>query len=138
MADAKPAGKPKGKKGKAAPPKSEWPLISVAEHPRARTSIRRSKAWAGLLGFLIVAVLSWRAGVEPFEVGVRALIAGVGFYVATWMASVTLWQRIVLHEARSEAERRRDEREARIRAIQEQRDAAVAASRSGGDGRTTA
>jgi hypothetical protein len=115
--DKKPAqgkgkGKDKAKKGKADPPRSEWPLVSIAEHPRATRAIRRSKAWAGLLGLVLVGVLSWRAGVAPFEVGLRALVAGILLYVVVWAASVSLWQRIVLHEAKSEAERRRDEREA--------------------------
>ena len=107
-----PKGKGKGKKGKGEPPKSEWPLVSIAEHPRATRAIRRSKAWAGLLGLVLVGVLSWRAGVAPFEVGLRALVAGILLYVVVWAASVSLWQRIVLHEAKTEAERRRDEREA--------------------------
>jgi type VI protein secretion system component VasK len=133
MADAKPAGKPKGKKGKAAPPKSEWPLISVAEHPRARRSIRRSKAWAALIAFVLVGYLSHRAGVEPFEVGIRALVAGVAAYVVVWAASVAVWQRLVLYEARTEAERRRDARAARIAAIQQAHEAD-----SGGDGTAVA
>ena len=114
--------KAKGKKGKAEPAKSDWPLVSVAEHPRATRSIRRAKAWAGLLGLVLVGVLSWRAGVTPFEVGVRALVAGILLYLVVWAASVSMWQRIVLHEARTEAERRRDEREQRLadlRAAQE-------------------
>lgn len=109
----------KAKKGKAAPPQTEWPLISVAEHPRAQRSIRRSKAWAGLIAFALVGLLSHRAGVEPFEAVLRALVAGVLVYVAVWAASVALWQRIVLHEAKTEAERRRDEREARMAALVE-------------------
>jgi hypothetical protein len=124
----------KGKKGKAAAPRSEWPLISVAEHPRARRSIRRTKAWAALLGFAIVGVVSHRAGVDPFEVGVRALGAGILLYVVVWMGSVALWQRIVLQEAKSEAERRRDEREARMAALRAQHEA----QQSGGDGTAVA
>ena len=101
----------------------EWPLISVAEHPRARRSIRRTKAWAGLLGLVLVGFLSHRAGVEPFEAGIRALLAGVAFYVVTWMVSVALWQKIVLYEAKAEAERRRDERAAQLAALQAQQEA---------------
>ena len=114
----------KGKGAKASPAAAgAWPLISVAEHPRARRSIRRTKAWAGLLGLVLVAVLSHRAGVEPFEVGIRALLAGIGLYVVTWMVSVALWQKIVLYEAKNEAERRRDERAARLAALQAQQQA---------------
>jgi hypothetical protein len=90
----------------------EWPHVSVAAHPRAARSVRTLKAWCGLLAFALVGLLSWRAGVEPFEVGLRALAAGVVGYLAGWVIGVTLWQRIVLAEAKAEAERRRDERRA--------------------------
>src|SRR3954465_4421029 len=99
------------KKGKSAPKGAgtDWPLISVSAHPRANRSIRRTKAWAGLIGFFAVAWLSHRAGGDDFQAGVRALVAGIVLYLATWRASVSLWQRLVVHEARVEAERRRDE-----------------------------
>ena len=102
--------KAKKGKGKGAGPKPDWPEISVSAHPRAQRSIRTTKAWAGLLGFLVVAFFSYQAGVETFEAGLRALVAGIVFYVVTWAVSVALWQRIVVHEARTVAERRRDER----------------------------
>ena len=108
---------PKKKKGAASAAPSEWPLISVAQHPRATRSIRRSKAWAGLLALALVGLLSWRAGVPPFEVGVRALLAGIALYLVVWAAGVALWQRIVVQEAKAEAERRRDERAAQIAAL---------------------
>jgi hypothetical protein len=103
-----------GKKGKA-PAGNDWPTISVAAHPRATRSIRQAKAWAGLIGFGLVGLMSYRAGVATFEVGIRALIAGVVLYVLVWAASVALWQRLVLTEAREAAERRRDERLAAMR-----------------------
>jgi hypothetical protein len=94
---------------------SEWPVISVSAHPRASTSIRRSKAWAG---FALVGLLSWQTGVAPFEVGVRALVAGIVLYVLTWSVSVALWQRLVMQEAKDEGERRREELDERMRAMQ--------------------
>jgi hypothetical protein len=96
---------------------SEWPVISVSAHPRASTSIRRSKAWAGLAGFALVGLLSWHTGVAPFEVGVRALVAGIVLYVLTWSVSVALWQRLVMQEAKDEGERRREELDERMRAM---------------------
>jgi hypothetical protein len=102
------------KEKKAPAPKSEWPHVSVSEHPRAARSVRSLKAWGGLLAFTLVGLVSWRAGVEPFEVGLRALGAGIVGYLAAWMIGVTLWQRIVLAEAKAEAERRRDERHGRL------------------------
>jgi hypothetical protein len=81
-----------GKKAKGAGnADADWPMISVSAHPRASTSIRRTKAWAGLAGFVLVGLLSYQAGVEVFEVGIRALAAGIGLYVAAWAASVVLW-----------------------------------------------
>jgi hypothetical protein len=109
--------KKKAKKGDRPPSKNDWPLVSVAEHPRATRSINRTKAWAGLLGFALVAVVSWRAGVEPFEVGLRALGAGIATYVIAWFAAVALWQRMVVAEAKAVAERRRDERSAALREV---------------------
>jgi hypothetical protein len=105
----------KAKKGKGEP-KSEWPVISVSAHPRASNAIRRMKAWAGLAGFALVGVLSYQAGVQPFEALVRALVAGVALYIAAWMAGVTLWRSLVVEEARQEGERRRAELEEQLRA----------------------
>jgi hypothetical protein len=100
-------------------PVSDWPVISVAAHPRAARTIRRSKAWAGLLAFALVGALSWRAGVEPFEAGVRALTAGIGLYLVTWMAGVALWRSLVVEEARQEGERRRAAIEEQLRLARE-------------------
>jgi len=117
----------KGKKKKAEQeqPHSAWPHISVSEHPRALRSLRRLRGWAGLLTFGFVALLSHNAGVAPFEVGVRALVAGIGVYLAAWAAGVALWRQIVYAEAKGEAERRRSEREEQRRLEEEARAAAA-------------
>lgn len=106
----------KGKK-KSKAPESEWPVISVSAHPRASRTVTRMKAWAGLLGFLLVGVLSYQAGVEPFEAVLRALIAGIALYLAAWAAGVAFWRSLVVEEARQEGERRRAEMEERLKAI---------------------
>jgi type VI protein secretion system component VasK len=116
----------RGKKKAAEQPHSAWPHISVSEHPRARRSLRRLRGWAGLLTFGFVALLSYRAGVAPFEVGVRALAAGIGVYLAAWAAGVALWRQIVYAEAKREAERRREEREEQLRVAEEAKAAAEA------------
>ena len=113
--DAKKKGK---KRDKPASP-NDWPLVSVAQHPRARRSVNRTKAWAGLIGFVVVAVFSSRAGVEPFEAGLRALGAGIAAYLIAWGVSLSLWQRMVVAEAKAAAERRRDERSAALREVSE-------------------
>lgn len=106
----------KGKKAAAQQPHSAWPHVSVSEHPRARQSLRALRGWAGLIAFGLVAFLSHRAGVDPFETGVRALAVGVFVFVAAWALGVSLWRQLVLAEARAEAQRRRAEREAALQA----------------------
>lgn len=108
----------RAKKGKG-PEVPEWPVISVSAHPRASQAIRRMKAWAGLGSFLLVGLLSHQAGVEPFEALLRALAAGVVFYVVAWIAGVTLWRSLVVEEARQEGERRREAIEERLRIARE-------------------
>ena len=113
-------GKAKGKKGGGAPADSVQP--SVSAHPRARRSISRTKAWGGLLTFALVALLSYRAGVPAFEIGVRALAAGIAGYLVAWFAAVALWQRLVVQELKEQTERRRVEHEEaleRMKAAQE-------------------
>lgn len=108
----------KGKRGKG-DPMSEWPMISVSAHPRAAHAIRRMKAWAGFGSFLLVGILSYDAGVVPFEALLRALAAGIVFYVLAWMAGVTLWRSLVVEEARQHGERRRAAIEQRERLARE-------------------
>jgi hypothetical protein len=108
-------GAKKGKGGKKGKAQSEWPVISVSAHPRASNAIVKMKAWAGLIGFVGVGVLSYQAGVEPFESLLRALAAGIALYVIAWMAGVTLWRSLVVEEARQEGERRRATLEEQLR-----------------------
>ena len=121
--------KPKKKKGDK--DEAKWPTISVASHPRAARSIATAKAWAGLLAFAIVALLSVRAGVEPFEAGLRALVAGIVLYLFAWRVGLALWQRIVYAEAKAEVERRREERAQLLRRM-------TGEDEPGGDGQVVA
>jgi hypothetical protein len=97
---AKDKGKPKKGK-KAAGGKSGATLPSVANHPRAGAQIARAKAWGGLAGFLLVGVLSWRAGAPVSDTLLRALAGGVVGYVATWAAAVLVWRHLVVAELRA-------------------------------------
>jgi hypothetical protein len=106
----------------AASGESDWPAISVAAHPRAARSVRRIKAWAGLAGFLVVGLLSWQAGADPFTIGVRALATGVGLYLAAWAVAVKIWQALVVHETETEARRLMERREELLRQIEEKRE----------------
>ena len=100
--DAKSEGKKKDKKGKKAAEQS--PGSSIATHPRARSSVRQAKGWAGLAGFAIAAVLSLQASVPLFQVGERALAAGVVGYMLAWWCSVLVWRHLIVAEQRAAIE----------------------------------
>jgi hypothetical protein len=85
--------------GKAAAADAKLP--SVANHPRAGAQVARAKAWGGLGGFLLVALLSWRAGVPLADALLRALAGGAIGYVATWAAAVVVWRHLVVAELRA-------------------------------------
>jgi hypothetical protein len=85
---------------------------SIATHPRARASVRRAKAWTGLIAFAITAVLSLEASVPVFQTAVRALAAGIVGYLLAWWFSMMIWRQLMLAEQRvavEEIERRRAE-----------------------------
>lgn len=97
----------KGKKGKDEPQGG-----SIASHPRAKTSIRRAKGWAGLAGFAIATYVSLEASVPLFQTGLRALGAGLVGYMLAWWAGVLVWRQLILaeqHAAYEMIERRRNE-----------------------------
>ncbi|MGN6187575.1 MAG: hypothetical protein ACTHOE_01645 [Conexibacter sp.] len=76
-------------------------LPSVANHPRAGAQIARAKSWAGLAGFLLVAVLSLRAGVPTPDALLRALLGGIATYIAAWACAVAVWRHLVIAELRA-------------------------------------
>jgi len=76
-------------------------LPSVANHPRAGAQVARAKAWGGLAGFALVALLSWRAGAPVTDTLLRALAGGVVGYVAAWAAAVLVWRHLVIAELRA-------------------------------------
>jgi hypothetical protein len=96
MADRKPM---QPRKPRAARPGT----MSVSAHPRATDSIRRARGWGGIAGLLLVGWLSLRAGVVPFEAGLRALLGGVAGYVAAWLVAVQVWRHLVVAEVRAAA-----------------------------------
>lgn len=91
-------GKAKGAGGKGAAGPS---LPSVAAHPRAGAQVARAKAWGGLAGFLLVALLSWRAGVPTADVLLRAIAGGIAAYVIAWACAVAVWRHLVIAELRA-------------------------------------
>jgi hypothetical protein len=95
MAKEKAAKKEKApKKGKGAAAGG----LALADHPRAQRQIRTAKAWAGLLGFVLVGVLSHRAGVPLPDALGRAVVGGVAADVVTWMIMVLVWRQIAVAE----------------------------------------
>lgn len=100
--DAKTAAKAARAKKAAARKGGDGPALpSVANHPRAGAQVARAKAWGGLAGFLLVALLSWRAGAPVAAALLRALAVGVAGYVATWAAAVLVWRHLVVAELRA-------------------------------------
>ena len=109
MAQKKPAKKkPAAKGGKkgaataavAAPPPRRDGRPRLSEHPRARRQIREAKAWGGLVGFVLVALLSVQGGTPLFESGLRALIAGAACYVIAWALALALWRHLARVEVK--------------------------------------
>ena len=98
--------------------------VSVAQHPRAKASIRRTRARTALFAFVIVLFLSYQGGVPGQEAVLRALIAGLFGNLIGWACALALWRQIVVQEVRGLEERRRER--ARVRA--EERAAAEAAA----------
>ncbi len=88
------------------------PQIRVSAHPRARAAIRRTRGWAGIVGFFLVALLSLRAGVPAFDATFRALLGGLAAHFGAWICAVALWRRLVIAELELERRRRFGEPEA--------------------------
>jgi hypothetical protein len=81
-------------------------VMTIGAHPRARRSVRRARAFGGLLGFLVALVLSLRAGVPAWDATARALIAGVAVHLAAWRVAVAVWRQLMLAELEQVRERR--------------------------------
>ncbi len=89
--------------------------MRLSKHPRARVGIRRAKGAAGLAFFLIVALLSVRAGLPWPDVAIRGLLGGIIAYFVAWGIAVTIWRQIALVEL----EDARARREARLESLLE-------------------
>jgi hypothetical protein len=97
----KKAKEPKKPKGAAA----SQTAMSVAAHPRAAYAVRRAKGWGGLIGLLLVAWYSHRAGLMAVDVALRALTGGIVGYVVAWVIALQVWRHLVIAEAHAAAER---------------------------------
>jgi hypothetical protein len=89
--------------------------VSVVAHPRARRSIRRLRARAGLIALHALTGHSQRAGVPPFDAVLRGLAGGVAAHFVAWGAGVVAWRHLVMAEIAAH----RDAQEARLRELRE-------------------
>ena len=102
--------------------------ISVAAHPRARTSIRKIRGRTALGAFALVLFLSVNGGVTGQEAVVRALIAGVAGNLVGWACALAVWRQIVVQEVRLVAEARRERARAQAEARAAEAEAKAAAA----------
>lgn len=113
--DDQPGKGKKGRKGKGEAAAGDELAIRVGAHPRARRSIRRARAQAGIAGFVVTLLLAHEAGVPASETLLRALGGGMVAHFLTWAFAIALWRRLIVVEletAREEVVRRRAERDA--------------------------
>lgn len=80
----------------------DTPGISVSNHPRTAAAVRRAKAWGGLAGLALCALLGLRAGLPVLDVMLRALAGGIAGYVALWAAAVAVARQLVIAEVRAQ------------------------------------
>jgi hypothetical protein len=80
-------------------------LVALSEHPRAAPAIRRAKAWGGLLGFLLTALVGVRHGAPLESTLGRALAAGIVANLVVWAVAVAIVKRILIAEATAAARR---------------------------------
>lgn len=99
----------------------EQGTISIANHPRARAGIRRTRARVGIGAFVLVLAIGVRAGVPGPDVVLRALIAGVAGLLVAWAAGVVLWKQLLMAELRAAATQRQERRRALLEAAAERR-----------------
>jgi hypothetical protein len=79
----------------------------VADHPVAARQIARARAWAALIGFVVVFWLSRRAGLPFPECGARAIVGGLVCRVLAWAAVVTVWRQLIPAQIAAARRRRR-------------------------------
>jgi hypothetical protein len=73
-------------------------VVSVAAHPRARASVRRTRARAALVVFGLVLFLSLQSGVPGQEAAVRALVAGLVANLVAWGCALAVWRSLIMAE----------------------------------------
>lgn len=122
MSDKK--DKKKKGKGEDEPAEGALEVVRLNAHPRAMASIRRVRAWCGLIGFGLVTILSLRSGLLLPDAVLRGLVGGAVAHFAGWFVAIKLWRHVALteleaarerHEAKVEEIKRRASEEAAAR-----------------------
>lgn len=118
----------KGRRSRKARTRGGGPqLPTVANHPRGGQQVKQAKGWAGLLGFALVALVSWRGDVPTEDLLLRALAGGIVAYLVVWAIAVAVWRHLVVSELDIKREQRAEEEAERRAAMQA---AAAAAAQS--------
>jgi uncharacterized membrane protein YccC len=72
--------------------------LHLSGHPRARRHIALAKGWGGLGAFLLVLLLSSRAGLPLTDAVLRGMLGGLLGYLVGWMLSVSIWRHLAVAE----------------------------------------
>jgi hypothetical protein len=107
-----------GKKGKAKKGGRLSPdTLTLSRHSRARNGIRRARARAGLIAFVLVIFLSARAGLPAADAWLRGLMGAIVAYVATWGVAVVVWRHLAVAEVEAAHQRILETRRAATQAM---------------------
>ena len=82
-------------------------LVSLAEHPAAACSIRRTKACGGLAGYGIALAGGLMHGAELVPALEHACVAGIVAYLLTWAFAIATWRRVLAGQAAAAVKRSR-------------------------------
>jgi hypothetical protein len=111
----------KAKKGAALAPDA----LTLSRHSRARNGIRKARARAGLIAFVLVIILSVRAGLPAADAWLRGLLGAIAAYVVTWGVAVVVWRQLAVAEVEAAHQRLLETRRSATQAVA---DAAAAGS----------
>lgn len=70
--------------------------LRLSTHPRARRDIAVAKGWGGIAGFVIVALLSYRAGVPLGSLLLRSTLVGIAASLFCGGLAVLIWRQLAL------------------------------------------
>lgn len=80
------------------PAGEDRPVVSVATHPKAPSSIVRIRSWFSVASTTLVIVLGWTTGMSGTAIASRAVLAGLIGYLVGWAVAVGVWRELVKAE----------------------------------------